>query len=543
MKEGQTSRSEHLQEGPACGQVAELSKYIGWNGYLRGTDGSDTFLLPLRLGERLSTPSAAAAGRLNPGYSTQALLVYLMNASIFELRKPESRRHHPEFPVYDSKKIAARLGCSADTVRRAWNRLCSYGIVWLAGGRRVRFDLDLLWSLCTWKPKPESEKPSPTRAEVSYRIGVMNRETRPEVIAEEQARCVRAILNPSCCVELPMSLIDGPVSRGERPDWAQLSVYAYLIYRFMPWRDRKTNELRQHFRGASYQIHRKHLRRVFSCGNAKLTKRLGQLVEGGYILRIVHRGTRPLREGETPLIWQDKKRFYRLSSTSDALLNVERYVGLCHARKVEQAAGIAERHTSAMAKPHQNSRWKSRHEVPMPQQGTLTEENVAEYLDRISLRHNKDARRSQELAKKVKAAMSGFGLTPQRLGELYALYLNNPGLWYQRGDGSAEPIRFASKWLDDPEGLSKTLAWIKDNRVRVEREKAEALSAEEIWGHSKLKRVSDAFRSWWIYSPDPGTVSFESVDGSDGIEAEEDARRLLGYQLGVLAFGDVADLL
>lgn len=526
---------------PICGQVAELAQYVGWNGSLRGTDGSDTFLLPLRLGERLSTPSATAAGRLNPGYSTQALLVYLMNEAIFELRKPESRRHHPEFPVYDSKKIAARLGCSADTVRRAWKRLQSYGLVWLADGRKVRFDLDLLWSLCAWKP--ESDKPSPTRAEVSYRMGVMNRESRPEVIAEEQARCVKAILNPSCCVELPLSLVDGPVGRGERPDWAQLSVYAYLIYRFMPWRDRETHELRQHFRGVSYQIHRKHLRRVFSCGNAKLTKRLGQLADGGYILRLVHRGTRPLREGEKPLVWKDQKRFYRLSSTSDTLLNVGRYVGLCHARKVEQAAGISERRTSAVAKPHQNARWKSRHEVSMPKDGTLTEENIAAYLDQISLRRNKDAGHQQELAEKAQAAMAGFGLAPQRLGELYVLYLNTPGLWYQREGGDAEPIRFASKWLDDPEGLSKTIAWVRDNRVRIERERAEALSAEEIWKRSRLKLASDAFRSWWIFSPDPGTVSFESVDGSDGIEAEEDARRLLGYQLGVLAFGDVADLL
>lgn len=78
--------------------------------------------------------------------------------------------------------------------------------------------------------------------------------------------------------------------------------------------------------------------------------------------------------------------------------------------------------------------------------------------------------------------------------------------------------------------------------MRIERQKTEALSTEEIWKRSKLKLVSDAFKSWWIYSPDPGTVSFESVDGSDDIESEEDARRLLGYQLGVLAFEDVADL-
>lgn len=526
---------------PICGQVAELAKYVGWNGALRGTDGSSTFLLPLCLSERLSTPSATAEGRLNPGYSTQALLVYLMNAAIYELRKPESRRHHSEFPAYDPKKIAARLGCSADTVRRAWKRLQSYGIVWLIDGSHVRFDLDLLWSLCTWKP--ESDKPSPTRAEVSYRIGVMNRETRPEVIAEEQARCVRAILNPGCSVEMPLALIDEPVNRGERPDWALQQVYAHFIYKFMPWRDRETHGLRQHFQGCFYQLHRHALKRAFRCGNTKIGERTRQLADGGYILRLVHRGTRPLREGEQPIVWKDKKRFYRLASTSDTLLNVERYVGLCHAKKVDRAPEISERQTSAMAKPHQNARWKSRHEVPMPQEGTLTEENVAEYLDRISLRHNKDAGRQQELAGKAQAAMTGFGLSPQRLGELYALYINTPGLWYQRADGSPEPIRFASRWLDDPEGLPKTLAWTKDNRVRIEREKAESLGPEEVWKRSKLRLVSDAFRSWWIWSPDPGAVSFEPVDGSDGIDAEEDARRLLGYQLGVLQFEVVADLL
>lgn len=220
-EESPTSRSEHL---PACGQVTELSKYIGWNGYLRGTNGSDTFLLPLRLAERMSVPSRAEAGRLNPGYSTQALLVYLMNAAIFELRKPESRRHHPEFPEYQPKAIAARLGYSSDTVRRAMKRLRERGIVWLDGDGKVRFDLALLWNLCAWNP--DTEKPSAARAEMLERIVAMSAETRLDVVAEEQARCVRAILNPSCCVEMPLALIDEPVSRGERPDWALQQVYA-----------------------------------------------------------------------------------------------------------------------------------------------------------------------------------------------------------------------------------------------------------------------------------------------------------------------------
>lgn len=539
-EESPTSRSEHLQ-GPACGQVAELSTYLGRNGRLRGCDGADTFFLPMRLRERMSCPSETVDGRTNPDYSAVALLVYLMNASIFELRKPVSKRHHQGFLPFRPKEIAARLGCSTDTIYRAMKRLKLRGILWLDNERKVRFDLLKLWNLCVWKP--DSEKPSMAKAEILGRIDSMKSETSNDILAEEQARCISVILNAGSSVELPLTLVDGPVEDGGHPIWSAIDAYAYFVWKFTPWRDWASGEWRQHFQGGMLQIHRPSMRKAFRCGDTKITERLGQLVEGGYLCRIVSRGTRPLRAGEEPLVWQEKKRFYRVSSTSGTLLNVGRYVGLCHARKVEQAAGISERRTSAMAKPRQNSRWKSRHEVPMPKDGTLTEENIAAYLDQISLRRNKDAGHQQELAEKAQAAMAGFALTPQRLGELYVLYLNNPGLWYQREGGDAEPIRFAAKWLDDPEGLPKTIAWMKDNRVRVEREKAEALSAEEIWKRSKLKRVSDAFRSWWIFSPDPGAVSYVSVDGSDDIEAEEDARRLLGYQLGVVPFEDVAELL
>lgn len=537
-EESPTSRSEHL---PACGQVTELSKYIGWNGYLRGTDGSDTFLLPLRLAERMSVPSRAEAGRLNPGYSTQALLVYLMNAAIFELRKPESRRHHPEFPEYQPKAIAARLGYSSDTVRRAMKRLRERGIVWLDGDGKVRFDLTLLWNLCAWKP--DSDKLSPAKAEMLDRIVAMSAETRLDVIAEEQARCIKAILNPSCCVELPMSLVDGPVGRGERPDWAQMSIFAYLVYRFMPWRDRKTHELRQHFRGIGYQIHRKHLRSVFRCGNDKLTKRLGQLVEGGYILRLVTKGTRPLRQGEQPLVWEGKKRRYRLSSTSNVFLNVEKYVSECHARKVEQASGIADRRTTNMAKPHQNSRWRSRHEVPMPQEGTLTEENIATYLDRISLRHNKDAGRQQELAEKAQEALGTFGLTAQHLGELYALYLNTPALWYPRKDAPNEPIRFAIRWLTEQAGLAKTLAYERDTAssraAEARKAEIEAMTPRELFEKAVLVQDAD---EWWYYRPDPASATMVPIDASRYAD-ESEARQLLGYMLGVVPYEAVAGLI
>ena len=524
-----------------CSQVQRIEESLGIDGRLRGTDGTDTFYLPMRLRERMSCPSAAAAGRTNPDYSAAALLVYLMNASIFELRKPESRRHHQDFLAFRPKEIAARLGCSTDTIYRATKRLKLRGILWLDSDRKVRFDILKLWGLCAWKP--ESEKPSMAKAEILGRVNSMKSENRPEIIAEEQARCVSVILNAGSSVELPLALVDGPVKDGSRPVWSAIDAYAYFVYKFTPWRDWESGEWRQHFQGGMLQIHRSQLRKDLSCGDTKITKRIGQLVEDGHLHRLVTKGTRPLNAGEDPLIWKEEERHYRLLTRSAVALDAERYLAECHVRKVPKAASLAERRTSRLAKPYQNSRWKSRHEVPMPQEGMLTEENIAEYLDRISFRHNKDVRRSQELAEKAKAAMSGFGLTPQRLGELYAYYINNPGLWYQRGDGGAEPIRYASKWIEDPEGLAKTIAWTKDSRVRIEREKTEAMNAEEIWKRSKLKLASDAFRSWWIFSPDPGVVSFESVDGSDNIEAEEDARRLLGYQLGVLAFEDVSDLL
>lgn len=524
-----------------CSQVQRIEESLGIDGRLRGTDGTDTFYLPMRLRERMSCPSAAAAGRTNPDYSAAALLVYLMNASIFELRKPESRRHHQDFLAFRPKEIAARLGCSTDTIYRAMKRLKLRGFLWLDSDRKVRFDILKLWGLCAWKP--ESEKPSMAKAEILGRVNSMKSENRPEIIAEEQARCVSVILNAGSSVELPLALVDGPVKDGSRPVWSAIDAYAYFVYKFTPWRDWESGEWRQHFQGGMLQIHRSQLRKDLSCGDTKITKRIGQLVEDGHLHRLVTKGTRPLNAGEDPLIWKEEERHYRLLTRSAVTLDAERYLAECHVRKVPQAASLAERRTSRLAKPYQNSRWKSRHEVPLPQEGTLTEDNIAEYLDSISFRHNKDARRSQELAEKAKAAMSGFGLTPQRLGELYTYYINNPCLWYQRGYGSAEPIRYVSKWIDDPEGLAKTIAWTEDCHVRIERKKAEAMNAEEIWKRSKLKLVSDAFRSWWIFSPDPGTVSFESVDGSDNIEAEEDARRLLGYQLGVLAFEDVSDLL
>lgn len=523
-----------------CSQVQRIEESLCTNGRLRGTDGTDTFYLPMRLRERMSCPSPAAAGRTNPDYSAVALLVYLMNASIFELRKPESKRHHQDFLPFRPKEIAARLGCSTDTIYRAMRRLKLRGILWLDSDRKIRFDLLKLWSLCVWKP--ESEKPSMAKAEILGRIDFMKSETSKDILAGEQARCISVILNAGSSVELPLSLVDGPVEDGRHPIWSAIDAYAYFVYKFTPWHDWDNGEWRQHFQGGMLQIHRSQLRKEFRCGDTKITKRIGQLVEDGYLHRLVTKGTRPLNAGEDPLIWKEEERHYRLLTRSAVTLDADRYLAECHVRRVPHASSLAERRTSRLAKPHQNSRWKSRHEVPMPQEGTLTEENVAEYLDKISLRHNKDAGRKQELAEKVQAAMSGFGLTPQRLGELYALYINNQGLWYQRADGATEPIRYAAKWLDDREGLAKTLAWAKDNRMRIERQKTEALSTEEIWKRSKLKLVSDAFRSWWIYSPDPGTVSFESVDGSDDIESEEDARRLLGYQFGVLAFEDVADL-
>ena len=524
-----------------CSQVQRIEESLCTNGRLRGTDGTDTFYLPMRLRERMSCPSPAAAGRTNPDYSAVALLVYLMNASIFELRKPESKRHHQDFLPFRPKEIAARLGCSTDTIYRAMRRLKLRGILWLDSDRKIRFDLLKLWSLCVWKP--ESEKPSMAKAEILGRLDFMKSETSSYILADEQARCISVILNFGSSVELPLTLVDGPVEDGGHPIWSAIDAYAYFVYKFTPWHDWKSGEWRQHFQGGMLQIHRSQLRKDLSCGDTKITKRISQLIEDGYIHRIVTKSTRPLNAGEDPLIWKEEERRYRLLTKSAVSLNAERYLAECHVRKVPQAASLTVRRTSRLAKPHQNSRWKSRHEVPMPQEGMLTEENIAEYLDRISFRHNKDVRRSQELAEKAKAAMSGFGLTPQRLGELYAYYINNPGLWYQRGDGGAEPIRYVSKWIDDPEGLAKTIAWTEDCRVRIEREKTEAMNAEEIWKRSKLKLASDAFRSWWIFSPDPGMVSFESVDGSDNIEAEEDARRLLGYQLGVLAFEDVSDLL
>jgi len=523
-----------------CSQVQRIEESLGIDGRLRGTDGTDTFYLPMRLRERMSCPSETMDGRTNPDYSAAALLVYLMNASIFELRKPVSKRHHQGFLPFRPKEIAARLGCSTDTVYRAMKRLRLRGVLWLDSERKVRFDPLKLWHLCAWKP--DSEKPSMAKAEILGRIDSMKSETSNDILAEEQVRCISVILNAGSSVELPLTLVDGPVEDGGHPIWSAIDSYAYFVYKFTPWHDWDNGEWRQHFQGGMLQIHRSQLRKEFRCGDTKITKRIGQLVEDGYLHRLVTKGTRPLNAGEDPLIWKEEERHYRLLTRSAVTLDADRYLAECHVRSVPQAAGIAGRRTTRLAKPHQNVRWRARHEVQMPQEGTLTAENVAEYLDRISFRHNKDDRRRQELADKVQTAMAGFGLSPQRLGELYALYINTPGLWYQRADGSAEPICFASRWLDDPEGLSKTIAWAKDNRVKIERQKTEALSAEEIWKRSKLKLVSDAFKSWWIYSPDPGTVSFESVDGSDGIESEEDARRLLGYQLGMIAFGDVADL-
>lgn len=540
MKEGQTSRSEHLQEGPACGQVAELSKYIGWNGYLRGTDGSDTFLFPVRLAERMSTPSEAAAGRLNPGYSTQALLIYLMNASIFELRKPEWKRHHSELTAYSPKKIAARLGYSIDTVRRAMKRLRERGIVWLDGDSKVRFDLALIWNLCAWNP--DSEKPSAARAEMLERIVAMSCETCPEIIAEEQARCIRLILNPSCCVEMPLSFIDGPVSRGKRPDWALQQMYAHFIYKFMPWRDYKTNMLKQHFQGGSYQLHRRTMQRVLGCGNSKITERTRQLADGGYIFRLIHRGTRPLRTGEKPLIWKDKERFYHLASTSDTLLNVERYVGLCHAKKVDWAPDITKRHTSRLAEPHQQSRWKARKEIPMPKDGTLTYENIAAYLDGIApIRSRRE--RFAELAEKTREALETFNLAPQHLGQLYTLYLNTPDIWYRRKDGLNEPIRFAAKWLTDQAGLATTLAFERDTACSraAEARKAEidAMAPHEIFEKATLVHDSD---DWWYYRPDSDSASLIPINASQYVD-EAEARQLLGYQLGVLSYEAVADLI
>ena len=499
-------------------QVRILKDYVRHDGTLYG---ADTLRVPIRLAGRLRTPQGG------PAYAAAAVLLYLMHFSTVDVRRPEGRRHGSEYPVWRPRQLAAVLGYSPSTIRRAAAYLRGLGVLSVEDGR-VRLDAERLWSLCAYDPL----KPMPENLRA-----ILAAAPSPE----RQSLAVQQVLFWGSCVELPFSLLEGFTEDGRHIDYSAISAYAFLIWKSLPYRkcfEDGTAVWRQHFEGAAYTVRRKTLKLALGTSDPTITRSLKKLDAWGLMRRSYKDSRREIGKGE-PASAAERRRGYRISRTSEIEIDAGRYLDLCRVKR-RQAPDVIERHTPAMAKPAKAPRKKARREVPMPLAGTVTEENVAEVLDRMARIQCKDDESRRQLEEQVRLTLSIYpGLTPQHLAELFVLYRNTDSLWLP-GKGGPEEIRFARKWLELQKGLSETLAYEKANAFSIEKRRLEELTPEEVCERAEVWQDSDG---WWQWCLDRRYFDAETISGSRFAASEGDARRLLRIDLGVDSPVALQDLL
>lgn len=507
-----------VQDEISSPQVRILKDHIRYDGTL---PGADTLRVPIRLAGRLRTPQGS------PAYAAAAVLLYLMHLSTVDSRRPEGRRHGSEYPVWRPRQLAAVLGYSPSTIRRAAAYLRGLGALSIEGGR-VHLDAARLWSLCAYDPM----KPMPENLRA-----ILAAAPSPE----RQSLAVQQVLFWGSCIELPFSLLEGFSEDGRHIDYSAIGAYAFLIWKSLPYRKRfedGTAVWRQHFEGPAYTVRRKTLKLALGTSDPTITRSLQKLDAWGLMRRSYKDSRREIGKGE-PASAAERKRGYRILRTSEIEIDAGRYLDLCRVKR-RQAPDATERHTSAMAKPARAPRKKARREVPMPLEGTVTRENVAEVLDRMARIHCRDDESRRQLEEQVRLTLSIYpGLTPQHLAELFALYRNTDALWLP-GKGGPEEIRFARKWLELQKGLAETMAYEKANAFSIEKRRLEELTPEEICERAEVWQDADG---WWLYCLDRRHFDAATISGSRYTESEGDARRLLRIDLGVDPPDAMQDLL
>lgn len=506
------------QDEISSSQVRILKDYVRHDGTLYG---ADTLRVPIRLARRLRTQDGS------PAYAATAVLLYLMHLSTVDSRRPEGRRHGSEYPIWRPRQLAAMLGYSPSTIRRAAAYLRGLGVLCIEDGR-VHLDATRLWDLCAYDPL----KPMPENLRV-----ILAAAPSPE----RQSLAVQQVLFWGSSVELPFSLLEGFAEDGRHIDYSAISAYAFLIWKSLPYRKRfedGTAVWRQHFEGATYTVRRKTLKLALGTSDPTITRSLQKLDAWGLMRRSYKDSRREIRKGE-PASAAERRRGYRISRTSEIEIDAGRYLDLCRVKR-RQAPDATERHTPAMARPARASRKKARREVPMPLEGTVTQENVAEVLDRMARIHCRDDESRRQLEEQVRLTLSIYpGLTPQHLAELFALYRNTDALWLP-GKGAPEEIRFARKWLEMQKGLAETMAYEKANAFEMERRRLEKLSPEEICARAEVWQDADG---WWIWCLDRRYFDSETIPGSRYADTEGDARRLLRIDMGLEPPDAIRDLL